>query len=149
MTNVKPLLATLLAVLLTVPVAQAAGGPFNLTDEVKERLDEAVERAHAADSPDQKRAILSKAFRDMGRALDRAKQIPGLSSEKQAALNDLQQDIQKQDNRLNGLSGFAPVPDTNLDRFADNVQSNLFNGQVITIGLGTALLIVLIIILLA
>jgi hypothetical protein len=149
MTKAQPVLATLLALLLAVPVAQAGDGPFDLTDSIKERLDEAVQRAHAADTPTQKRRILSKAFRDMGRALDRAKQIPGLSTEKEAALNDLQQELEERNNRLNGLAGFAPVPDADLDRFADDVQSNILEGQTITIGLGTALVIVLIIILLA
>lgn len=149
MTKAKPLLAIFSLLLLAVPVAQAAGGPFDLTDSLEERLDKAVERAHAADAPAQKRLILSEAFRDMSRTLDRTKQIPGLSSEKRAALDDLQQDIEEQDDRLNGLGGFAPVPNADLDRFADNVQTSIFNGQTITIGIGTALLIVLIIILLA
>lgn len=153
MTNVpmikaKSFVATLLFLLIAAPVAQAAGGPFDLTAPLQERLQKAVERAQAADAPAQKRLILSEAFRDMSRALDRTKQIPGLSGEKLAALNGLQQDIREQDDRLNGLNGFAPVPSADLDRFGDNVQASLIN-QSITIGIGTLLLIIIIIILLA
>lgn len=149
MMNAKSVLATLLFVLLAAPVAQAAAGPFDLTDSIDERLDRAVERAHAADTPAQKRRILSEAFRDMNHALERARQIPALSGDTRTALDDLQQDIEEQNDRLNGLNGFAPVPNADLDRFADNVQTNLLNDQTITIGLGTALLILLIVILLA
>jgi Ni/Co efflux regulator RcnB len=150
MMSAKPVLATLLFALFAAPVTQAAAaGPFDLTDSINERLDRAVERAHAADSPAQKRRILSKAFRDMNHALERTKQIPGLSGDTHSALDDLQQDIEEQNDRLNGLGGFAPVPNADLDRFADNAQTNLLNNQSITIGLGTALLIVIIIILLA
>ena len=85
----------------------------------------------------------------MNHALERTKQIPGLSGDTHSALDDLQQDIEEQNDRLNGLGGFAPVPNADLDRFADNAQTNLLNNQSITIGLGTALLIVIIIILLA
>lgn len=150
MTKAKPLFATLLLLLIAAPVAQAADGPLNLTDHLDDRLHEAVERAQAADAPAQKRLILSEAFRSMTRDLDRIKKIPALSSEDEAAVEALQRDIQEQHDRLNGLSGFAPVPDTNLDRFADSVQQDLdLQNRSITISLVGALLIVIIILLIA
>ena len=148
MTKAKPFLAVLSLLLLAAPVAQAGG--FDLTAPLEKRLRQGVERARAADTPAKKRLILSETFRDMTHALDRTKKIPGLSSESEQAIEDLQADIQEQHDRLNGLNGFAPVPNADLNNFINNAPTaiDIGNGQ-ITIGVVTALLIVILIILLA
>ena len=147
MTLLSRLSVTLCAALLLAAPAAHAGG-IDLTDRLEDRLREGVAEAHAAETPAAKRLALSNAFRSMSDALERAEGARGLSDAEAATLAELQRKITERHNRLNGLNGFAPVPSTDLDRFATDVQSNLLDSQTITIGLGTALLVVIIIILL-
>lgn len=148
MSKTKTICAFLLLALIAAPSARAAG--FDLMKRLDKRLHESAERAKAADTPAEKRLILSKTFRKMTRTLDRVDGLPGFSDENRRALDDLRLDIQQKHDRLNGLNGFVPIPDAQLNDFADSVPQDLdLQNRSITISLVGALLIVIIIILIA
>jgi hypothetical protein len=148
MMRLKPILAALTLLLLAAPVAQAAS-PFDLAERIDQRLRQSVEEAQQAETPAQKRLLLSEAFRSINASLDRVKRLPGLPDGTEAALADLQHDVMQKHDRLNGLNGFSPVPDADLDRFGSDVQTSLdVLNRPITITVGLAIVIALLLILL-
>jgi hypothetical protein len=65
------------------------------------------------------------------------------------SIDDLRSRLQEKVDELNGQNGYTAVPDGQLDTFADYVQQDFEQAdRVLTIGVTTALLIVLILLLL-
>lgn len=118
-------------------------------DQIKKQVRDLVQEVKEAPSAAEKRSILDAKLRGMISALDRAEKMGALSSTDQKGVDVLRTRLQEKLDELNGHNGFEPVPDGQLDNFADYVQQD-FNqaNSTVTIGVGTALLILLLIILL-
>ena len=148
MKKAKTLCATLLLFLLAVPSAQARDG-VDLIQRLDAYFNEAVARVEATDDPAEKRAILRESFDDLSDVLHKIEKLPSLSEKEAATLADLQKEIRQKQTRLSGEGRLAPVPDSNLDRFAQQAQQNFaLADRQVTIGLTTLLLILIILILL-
>lgn len=148
MRKAKTLCAALFLALLAAPNVQARDG-VDLIQRLDAYFNEAVVRVQATDDPAEKRAILRESFDDLSDVLHRIEKLPNLSEEETATIADLQKEILQKQNRLEGDGGLAPVPNNNLDRFAQQAQQDFaLADRQITIGLTTLLLILIILILL-
>jgi hypothetical protein len=116
-------------------------------DAIHEHLAETVTEAKAADSPAEKRAILNKGLQSLSKALADVHSSPMISDEDRAGIERLAGTIYDKIDELNGLNGFEPVADADLDDFADYMMQDIEQAQRITLSLVALLLIILIVIL--
>jgi len=121
----------------------------NISETFKQHFNETVEKVHNADSAEVKRDILNDSFTKMITALERIETRANLTEDEFAQLESYKNDIQDKKNELNGLDGFDEVLDEDLDDFSSYSQQFLEQAnRVITISLGTAVLIGLLLLLL-
>lgn len=119
-------------------------------DRLKKEVQEMVQEVKKAPSAAEKRSILDTKLRDMIAALDRAEDMGALSSSDEQGIDVLRSRLQENLDELNGHNGFEPVPDGQLNNFADYVQQDFEQANsTVTLSVTTALLILLLIILLA
>lgn len=141
-------LPVLAAVLLLATAAPAHAGPEPL-DRIKTYVNDVVTRAKAADDPAVKRQRLYDGLDDLVTALDRVEQTSGLSQQDREGIAALRAKVAEKQHELRGTHGYEQVPDRQLDDFADYVQQDMeVADRSLTIGVTTALLIVIILLLL-
>ncbi len=105
-------------------------------------------KVKATEDPAQKREVLSKSFETMTDVLDRVQASPLISKDDRAGIAHLKATLQENQDELAGLNGYEPVPDAQLNNFADySLQAMEQADQQITISLVAALLIIIILIL--
>lgn len=132
-----------------VASASPAHADINPHEQLKDHVREIVQTVKAAPTAEKKRAILDEKLRDMVSALDRAEQMTALSPSDADGVDALRTRLQEKIDELNGQNGYEAVPDGQLNNFADYVQQDFEQAdRTLTIGLTSALLILLVLILL-
>lgn len=119
-------------------------------DQLKKQVQELVQEVKDAPTAEKKRSLLDSKLRNMISAIDRAEQMGTLSTTDKKGIDALRARLQEKLDELHGHNGFEPVPDGQLNNFADYVQQDFEQAAgTVTLSVGTALLILLLIILLA
>jgi hypothetical protein len=126
-------------------VAQAS----NITETFKKHFNETVQQVHETKSADEKRQILDESFSKMITALDKIESRANLTEDETAMLISYRNDISEKQSELNGADGFDDVQDEDLDDFSNFSQDFMEQAdRTVTIGVTTALLILIILLLL-
>jgi hypothetical protein len=134
----------LLFVVQSVTVAQST----DITETFKKHFNETVEQIQETESADEKRMILNESFTKMLDAIDRIESRANLSEDEKAQLSSYKNGISEKKSELNGLDGFDEVMDKDLNDFSDYSQDFMEQAnKTITIGVTTALLILIILLL--
>ncbi|WP_340105846.1 hypothetical protein [Rhodohalobacter sp. 8-1] len=135
----------LLCAFHTASIAQST----NVTETFKKHFNETVENVHDAENADEKRAILNDSFNKMIKALDKIESRASLTEEERAGLNTYRLGLTEKLSELNGLDGFNDINDEDLDDFSNFSQDFVEQAdRTVTIGVTTALLILIILLLL-
>jgi hypothetical protein len=117
---------------------------------VQKYFNDAACKVKATTDPSQKREILNSEFQNMSKALGMVQRSPLVSKTDRAGLDRLNASLQEKQDELAGANGYARVADDQLNAFSDYVVQDMEQADhTITIGVVTALLIVIIIILVA
>jgi len=120
----------------------------DITETFKNHFNETVQQVHQAENADEKREILDESFSKMIRAIDRIESRANLSEEESEMLSSYKNDISEKQNELNGLDGFDEIQDEDLDDFSNFSQDFMEQAdRTVTIGVTTALLILIILLL--
>jgi len=146
----KTLYTILSSVLLLCAIQSASfAQSVDLTESFKKHFNETVQAVHETDNADEKRAILNESFDKMLTVIDRIESLGSLNGEEEAKLAAYKLDLTEKQNQLNGLDGFDEIVDEDLDEFSDYAQDMIEQAnRTITIGVGTALLILIILLIL-
>lgn len=146
----RTLLLTFTALLLagtlqSVSVAQTA----NLTETFKIHFNETVENVKETESAVDKKKLLNESFNKLIAAIDLIESRASLSDYERTEIATYKIELKEKLNELNGLDGFDEVADEDLDDFSDYSQDSMEQANsTITIGVTTALLILIILLLL-
>ena len=117
-------------------------------DKVQNYFNDAASKVKATSDPSQKREILNNSFDNMSKALDTVRSSALVSPSDRAGIDRVKAALQENQDELAGTNGFTRVSDDQLNAFSDYVVQNMEQAdKTITIGVVTALLIVIIIIL--
>ena len=121
----------------------------DITETFKKHFNKTVQQVQETESADKKRMLLNESFAKMLEAVDRIESRANLSNDEIAQLNSFKNGILEKKNELNGSDGFDKVGDEDLDDFSEYSQDFMEQAdKTLTIGLTTALLIVIILLLL-
>ena len=147
----KPGLATAIALTAFVFASMftvVQTGHAQGTDRIQNYFSDTAVKVKAADNPAEKRIILDTAFSKMTEALNQIETAGWASANDKNAARELKATILDKRDELAGINGYAPVPDGQLNAFADYVvQGTEQAKQTVTIGVVAALLIVVILLL--
>ncbi|MCH8496441.1 MAG: hypothetical protein LAT57_12530 [Balneolales bacterium] len=147
MKTVYTLLSALILVFTvqTVSFAQST----DLVETFKKHFNNTVETVKKTDDPAKKRTILNNSFDKMISTIDQIESLGTLTEDDHGRLNVLKLGLIEKQNELNGVEGFNEITDENLDEFSDYAQDYLeqANNRTITIGVTTAILILLVLLL--
>ena len=148
MTKTKML--SVLTFILILGVSVQTVSAQNLNEVLKEHMNETVQLVKAADTADEKRSILNDSYANMLETVRVIEEKASLNEDETAQLALLKSEITDRSNQLNGLDGYEQISDEDLDDYSDFSQQSMeqANNRTITIGLTTALLIVIILLLL-
>lgn len=144
-------LYTLVASILLICTFQTASfaQSTNVTESLKKHFNETVQDVQNTDKPDEKRAILNDSFDKMIETLDRIESMASLTEDESAGLKSYKLGLTEKLNELNGLDGFDEIADEDLDDFSNYSQDFVEQAnRTITIGVTTALLILIVLLLL-
>ena len=115
---------------------------------VRQYFSDTALEVKATDDPAQKRAVLNKSFETMTEALAQVQASPLISNDDRTGIARLSATLREHRDELAGLNGYEPVPDAQLNNFADySLQAIEQADQQITVSLVAALLIIIIVIL--
>jgi hypothetical protein len=121
----------------------------SITETFKKHFNETVEEVQQTENAGEKRLILNESFSKMTATLDRIESKVNLTEDETAQLQSYKFSIVEKQNELNGLDGFDEIQDEDLDDFSDYSQNSMEQAnKTITLGVTTALLIILILLLL-
>lgn len=119
-------------------------------DKLQNHFSEVASKVKAVDDPAQKREMLAESFEKMSKAIDAAKKSPLVSEDDRAGMDQVKAVIKEKQDELAGTNGFAPVPDAQLNAFADYVVQDMEQAsQTVTLSLVSVLLIIILVILIA
>lgn len=135
----------LLCAIQSTSVAQS----MNITESFKKHFNETVQAVQETDNADEKRAILNESFNKMITVIDRIESMASLNDDEISLLAAYKFDLTEKQNQLNGLDGYDEIMDEDLDGFSNYSQDMIEQAnRTITIGLGTALLVLIILLIL-
>lgn len=118
-------------------------------EALKKHINKIVVKVEKEESADQKRAILDESLEDMITALERVESKRSVTETDKKALADFKENLQDRKDELNGLNGYAIVPNNQLNNYANFIQQDIEQAdRVVTLSLTTALLIIIILLLL-
>lgn len=147
MKTIRLLLTT--AFLMFAVQSMAVAQTVDITETFKKHFNETVQQVQETENADEKRVILNDSFTKMTTVLDRIESRVDLSEEETAQLQSYKLGIEEKLNELNGLDGFDEVQDEDLDDFSNFSQDFMEQAdRTVTIGVTTALLILIILLLL-
>lgn len=148
MTKTKMFSVLTLIMLLGVSVQTTSAQSLN--EVLKQHMNETVMQVKAAETADEKRSILNASYENMLETVSVIQDKASLSEDEIAQLALLESEIIDRSNQLNGLDGYEQIADEDLDDYSDYSQQSMeqANNRTITIGLTTALLIIIILLLL-
>jgi hypothetical protein len=136
--------------LLFAAQSMAVAQSTNITETFKKHFNETVQQVQQTENADEKRFILNESFTKMLTSIDRIESMATLSDDESALLSAYKNDLLEKKNELNGLDGFDRVLDEDLDEFSNFSQDFMEQAnRTITIGVTTALLILIILLLVA
>jgi hypothetical protein len=119
------------------------------SDGIQKYLNETATKVKATEDLAQKRVILDQSFQAMSRALENVERLPFINSADQAGIDFFKKNLDEIQDELAGYNGFDRVPDAQLNAFADySVQILEQADRTISIGVVSALLIIIILLLL-
>jgi tetrahydromethanopterin S-methyltransferase subunit F len=134
---------------LALLVGTAGTAQADPVDRIKSYVNDVVSHAKAADDAAVKRERLDDGLDDLVTALDRVRRTAALSEADRDGIAALRAKVVEKQHELRGTHGYEQVPNRQLDDFADYVQQDIeVADRTLTIGLTTALLIVIILLLL-
>ncbi len=147
MKTIRLIISSILLLFAVQSMAQAQS--TDITETFKKHFNKTVQQVEETESADQKRILLNESFAKMLEAVDRIESRANLSKDEIAQLNSFENGILEKKNELNGSDGFDKVADEDLDDFSEYSQDFMEQAdKTLTIGLTTALLIVIILLLL-
>lgn len=147
MKTVKTVIASVMFLLAFQAVSYAQTA--NVTETFKKHFNETVQQVQQTENADDKRVILNDSFDKIILAIDRIDSRTNLSEDQEAQLHSYKVGIVEKKNELNGLGGFDEVVDEDLEDFSEYSQQFIEQANnTITIGVTTALLILIILLLL-
>jgi len=112
-------------------------------------FNETVKTVHKTDNADDKRALLNESFNKMIATIDRIEALASLTEDESTILASFRFDLTEKLSELNGLDGFDQIVDSDLNDFSNFSQDMIEQAnRTITIGVTTALLILIILLLL-
>ena len=115
---------------------------------VKKYFSNTASKVKATADPAQKREILNKSLQTMSKALDRVESLGLISQEDRTGIDRFKTTLQEKQDELLGRNGYECVSDAQLNAFSDYVVQDMEQAaQTVTIGLISALLIIIIIVL--
>ncbi len=139
----KKIVGVLIMSVFLIPAVQA-----QTTEDIKSYFSETATKVKAEADPDQKREIMASSLERMTTALAKVEKSWLISDEDRVSLDAFGNALQEKQDELAGTNGFNPVPNSQLNSFADYVVQDMEQAErKITISVVTALLIVIIIIL--
>jgi septal ring factor EnvC (AmiA/AmiB activator) len=151
LTICQPTLAIMIARIVTPMLLLMGMFAFTSTAQAQDNLHQyfvdVASQAQAAESADDKRAILSRGLERMNTALEQAERSPVVTDEDKAGMNQMRASLQDKLDELDGRNGFERVADADLDEFADYMVHDMEQAQRVTISLVALLLIIIIVIL--
>lgn len=115
----------------------------NAENKLKDYFSSVAQHAKKEQDPAQKRAILNRGFEKVFKVADRIESMPSFSSSDLQVISELRSRTQDKFDELNGLNGYEPVTDVQLDNFANYVVQDMEQAKSVTIVTSTAVLIVL------
>lgn len=113
-----------LAILLAIGLQSAMAQSTKVESMFKNYINDVVEKVKQTESADEKRELLNDSFDKLISAYEKAEAISVLSEDEKLVMDGFRLDIIEKQNELNGLSGYAIVPDDQLNNFADFVQQD-------------------------
>jgi len=129
----------------SVAVAQSV----NLTETFKKSFNETVQEVQKTDDAAEKRTLLNEQLAKMLDVIERIESKAQLSEDEINQLNSYKASLVDKKNELNGLDGFDEVVDEDLDDFSDYAQQFFEQAnRTVTIGVGTAILIAILLLVL-
>ena len=129
--------------------SMAVAQSTSFTETFKKHFNETVQEVQQTESADEKRMILNESFSKMIVAIDRIESRANLFEDEIAQLQSYKLGIVEKQNELNGLDGFDEIVDEDLDNFSSFSQDFIEQAnRTVTIGVTTALLILIILLLL-
>lgn len=135
----------LVCTIQTASFAQSA----NLTETFKNHFNETVQKVQDTDKADEKRVILNKSFNKMITTIDRIESLATFTDDESAELASYKFSLTEIQSELNGLDGFDEIMDEDLDAFSNFSQDFIEQAnRTVSIGVTTAILIVLLLLLL-
>ncbi len=148
MTKMK--MFSVLTFILMLGVSVQTASAQNLNEVLKKHMNETVQLVKAAETADEKRSILNDSYENMLETVRVIEEKASLNEDETAQLALLKSEITDRSNQLNGLDGYEQISDEDLDDYSDYSQQSMeqANNRTITIGLTTALLIIIILLLL-
>lgn len=121
----------------------------NVSETFKKHFNETVQKVQNTDNADEKRVILNESFTEMITAIDRIESLASLTEDESAILENYKLGIEEKLSELNGLDGYDDIADEELDEFSNFSQDFIEQAnRTVTIGVTTALLILIILLLL-
>lgn len=118
-------------------------------DKIKKYVNGVVQEVVEADNAEDKRAILNKSLNKLIDVFDRVENMKNFSPDEVAGVVALKSDLIDRRDQLNGINGFARIPDNQLNNYASFVQQNMEQADTyITLSAGLAIVIVLLLLLL-
>lgn len=137
---------TLVFIGLVSPIqAQKSGDAETM---FKKHINKMVVSVEKAETPDAKREVLNDSFDDLISAIEKVESMKAVPETDKEGLKVFKADIQDKQSELNGINGFSPIANNNLNNFANFVQQDLEQADTVTIGVTTLLLIIIILLLL-
>jgi hypothetical protein len=137
-------LGVIVMMFVLVPAANAGG-----KESIQNYFSDTAAKVKATPDPAEKRAILHKSLQTMTKALDKVESIGLISQDDRAGVDRFKTSLQEKLDELTGDNGYERVSDVQLNAFSQYVVQDMEQAdKTITIGIVTALLIVIIIILL-
>lgn len=128
--------------------SMAVAQTVDITETFKKHFNETVQQVQKTESADEKRVTLNESFSKMITVIDRIESRANLTENESAMLESYKIGIVEKLNELNGQDGFDEVLDEDLDDFSDYSQQSFEQAnRTITIGVTTALLILIILLL--
>lgn len=129
----------------SVAVAQSV----NLTETFKKSFNETVQEVQKTDDAAEKRTLLNERLDKMIDVIERIESKAQLSKDESNQLDSYKASLVDKKNELNGLDGFEEVVDEDLDDFSDYSQQFFEQAnRTVTIGVGTAILIAILLLVL-
>lgn len=129
----------------SVAIAQTV----NLTETFKKSFNETVQEVQHAENASEKRTLLHETFSKMITVIERIEAKATLSEDENNQLSSYKSSLLEKQNELNGLDGFDEILDEDLDDFSEYSQQFFEQAnRTITIGVGTAILVAILLLVL-